>query len=206
MIRPRKNKLIHWFFHHYTGFIIKRHFQAFRFNEVAVDAGKSVLLLANHFGWWDGFIWYWLNHLLLKKRFHIMVLEDTVKNTFFFKYMGAFSIHKGSRQMLESLQYAAGLLNDPQNLVVVFPQGKLYSNFVDEVTAEQGIMRIIRPAAGKFQYLFGAAFIENFRHKKPTVHLYLKSSTANVATTEELQQAYQQHYNRAKLQQTQIIL
>jgi hypothetical protein len=58
-----------------------------------------------------------------------MVIEETVQKVSFFKYMGAFSVNKNSREMLASLNYAAELLNDPQNLVLIFPQGKLYSNF-----------------------------------------------------------------------------
>ena len=59
-----------------------------------------------------------------------MVREDTTVQLQYLKYGGAFSINKKSRDMLQSLDYAAELLNDPQNLVLIFPQGKLYSNFV----------------------------------------------------------------------------
>jgi hypothetical protein len=110
--------------------------------------------------------------------------------------------------MLESLDYAAELLNDPQNLVLLFPQGKLFSNFVDDIKFEKGINRVIRQAEGKFQLLFAATFIQYYKHKKQSVNVYLKSETVNYADkgVGELKDAYQQHFNAAKKLQTEIEL
>ena len=206
MIYPKNNKPIRWFFHHYIRLIIKNNFQAFSYNQIKVDPNKSVLLLANHFGWWDGFLLYWLNHLLLKKKFHIMILEDTVRKVFFLKYMGAFSVVKNSRSMMESLAYAGELLKDPQNLVLVFPQARLYSNFVDDIHFERGLLKVMKHAAGKFQYVFAATFIEYFQHKKPTVNVHVKSSVQQTESIEELKDLFQAHYTSAKLLQTQKII
>ena len=206
MIYPKNNKPIRWFFHHYIRSIIKGNFQAFNYNQIEVDPNKSVLLLANHFGWWDGFLLYWLNHLLLKKRFHIMILEDTVRKVFFLKYMGAFSVVKNSRSMMESLAYAGELLQDPQNMVLIFPQARLYSNFIDDIHFERGLLRVIKKAAGKFQYVFAATFIENFQHKKPTVNVYVQSSVMDTNSIEELKDLFQAHYDSARQLQTQIII
>lgn len=207
MIYPKNNPFIRRFFHHYIGYIIKSNFKAFNFNALEIDADHSILLLANHFGWWDGFLLYWLNYKLLKKKFHIMILEDTVKRVFFLKYMGAFSVVKNSRSMIESLNYASELLQDPQNLVLVFPQARLYSNFVDDIHFERGLLKIIKQAAGKFQYMFAATFIEYFQHKKPTINVYVqKQPDAAAKSIEELKQMFQQHYESAKLLQTQIVL
>jgi len=206
MIYPKNNKPVHWFFHHYIRLIIKNNFKAFNFNTIALEPNKSVLLLANHFGWWDGFLLYWLNYLLLKKKFHIMILEDTVRKVFFLKYMGAFSMQKNSRSMLESLAYAGELLNDPQNLVLIFPQARLYSNFVNDVHFERGLLKVMKQAAGKFQYVFAATFIEYFQHKKPTINVYVETTKQEVNTIEELKDLYQQHYDTAKQLQTQIVI
>src|SRR4051812_2721134 len=120
MIYPQKSKLINWFFNAYILGIVKRNFKQVNYNTPAIDGSKSVLLLANHFSWWDGFLLYYLNRNLFKKQFHIMVIEETMQRVFFFKYMGAFSINKNSREMLDSLHYAAELLNNPENLVLIF--------------------------------------------------------------------------------------
>ncbi|RYY36917.1 MAG: glycerol acyltransferase [Sphingobacteriaceae bacterium] len=205
MIANRKNKLIHWFFHHYILRLVGKNFQSFNFNDVDVDKNRSVLLLANHFSWWDGFILYYLNNSAFKKRFHIMILEETVRKVFFLKYMGAFSISKNSKDMLASLNYAVELLKDPNNLVLIFPQGKLYSNFVDEVQFEKGIQRVTNKVQNNAQIVFAATFIEYFEHKKPSINVYLSKSNNSFTTQVELSTAYAAQYNKAKQQQTQIV-
>jgi 1-acyl-sn-glycerol-3-phosphate acyltransferase len=205
MIYPQKNKLINWFFHGYILRLVDKSFQQVKYNPLSVKSDKSVLLLANHFSWWDGFLMYYLNHNLFKKRFHVMVIEETVQKVSFFKYMGAFSVQKNSRDVVASLNYSAELLNDPQNLVLIFPQGKLFSNFTGEVVFEKGLVKVIQHAAGKFQTVLAATFIENLQYKKPTASVYL--TVADISGSEsiaELQQVYQKHYYNAKKQQTQI--
>ncbi|MBB6130257.1 lysophospholipid acyltransferase family protein [Mucilaginibacter lappiensis] len=208
MVYPKKNRLIHWFFHHYILRIVGCNFHEVKFDEIAVTDDKAVLLLANHFSWWDGFLMYYLNHKLFGKKFHVMVIENTVRRVSFFKHMGAFSVNKNSRDVLQSINYAAKLLEDPQNLVLIFPQGKLYSNFVDQVHFEKGIWRIIEQAQENFRLVFSATFIQYLKYKKPTATVYLKSIDGNSAyqNIEELAKAYQQHYDSSKQSETEIIL
>lgn len=133
-----------------------------------------------------------------------MLLEKTSKRIPILKYGGAFSINKGSKDIIESLNFAAQLLNDPDNLVLIFPQGKLYSNFITDVLFEKGVMKIIKQAEGKFQLVFSAMFIEHFLHKKPDVAVYLKTvADVGLNTIHDLQTAYQQHYDNARMQQIQ---
>jgi len=206
MIYPQKNKLIHWFFHHYILNIVKGNFKQIKYNDVGVDKDKSVLLLANHFSWWDGFLLYYINHKILKKKFHVMVIAETMQQVSFFKYMGAFSVNKNSREILASLDYAAKLLNDPQNMVLIFPQGKLYSNFVDNVSFEKGLVRITQTANGKYQTVLTATFIESLQYKKPSASVYLKTTTGSYNSIDDIRDAYQQHYNSSKLVQTEIVI
>ncbi|MDB5157277.1 MAG: hypothetical protein JWR50_1984 [Mucilaginibacter sp.] len=205
MIYPKKNNIIRLGFHLYVRFIVARNFNAINFNTIEIDPDRSILLIANHSGFWDGFLLYWLRCKLLKKKFHIMLFEETSKRIPVLKYGGAFSIQKKSRDVIESLNYAARLLKDPGNMVLIFPQGKLYSNYVTDVAFEKGVMNIMKQANGDFQLIFSATFIENFAHKKPTAYMYLKSADQDdFNSIDDLQQAYQQHYNYAHQQQTQI--
>ena len=206
MVYPKKNKLIHWFFHHYILRIVKSNFKQVNFNAIEVDKKWSVLLLANHFSWWDGFLMYYLNHHLFKKEFHVMVIAETMQKVSFFKYMGAFSVAKNSREILASLDYAAELLNNPDNLVLIFPQGKLYSNFTENVVFEKGLTRILAGAAGKFQTIMAATFMETLQYKKPTANVYLKAINDNLILFNQINEAYQQHYNSSKLVQKDIVI
>ncbi|GAB2986649.1 hypothetical protein GCM10027049_27850 [Mucilaginibacter puniceus] len=136
-----------------------------------------------------------------------MVLEETMQQVKFFKYLGAFSVIKNSRTVMQTLTYAAQLLNDPQSLVVIFPQGKLYSNFITKVNFEKGVIKIIKQADNKFQLVTGVTFIENFEHQKPRVNIYLQNIPhTKFENITELNDIYQQHYNAAHQQQTQIVL
>lgn len=205
MIYPKQNRLKHWVLDTYVHFIVKRHFQELNIQPADFDRNRSVLLLANHFSVWDGMILYHLNAKITGKKFHVMLLEDTARREPMLKYGGAFSVDKGSRDVLVTLDYAAQLLADPQNMVLIFPQGKLYSNFIDQLTFEKGVLRVMEKAAGKFSLLFATTFVENFKHKKPAANVYLHNSKQTTFNNiNELEQAYQQHYNAARGRQTQI--
>ena len=135
-----------------------------------------------------------------------MVREDTTVKFQYVKYGGAFSINKQSRDMLQSLDYAAELLRDPGNLVLIFPQGKLYSNFVNTIQFEKGINKVMEKSEGSFQLLFAATFVQYLKHKKPTATVYLQVEPSQNKNFEDLKNAYQIHYDNAKLQQTEIVI
>ena len=205
MIYPKNNRLIFCTMHYYVKWLMRRHFREVKHDDIAVDKNRSVLLIANHYSFWDSLILYTVNTQLFKKRMHIMILEESMHKYWSFKYVGAFSVKKGTRGIIESLDYAAQLLADPQNLVLIYPQGKLYSNFVTRVNFEKGVMRVIEKA-GNFQLVFAAAFVQYFRSTKPTATVYLKDENENFAGKEitTLQAAYQQFYETKKLEQTEI--
>ncbi len=207
MIYPANNIIIKRGFEAYIKFIVARNFSNINFNNLVLDKNKPVLLIANHSGFWDGFLMHYINRQLFKKRFHVMLLERTSKRIPILKYAGAFSINKNSRDIITSLNFAAQLLNDPQNLVLIFPQGKLYSNFITQLEFEKGVMKVIEKAQDKFQLIYSTIFIEYFTNKKPQANIYLKHATdIAFADIEQLQTDYQQHYDNARQQQTQIVI
>ncbi|HTD42473.1 MAG TPA: lysophospholipid acyltransferase family protein [Mucilaginibacter sp.] len=206
MVKPGKNLIIRFILHYYVKLIVGNHFHKLQFDPIEVDPNKSILLIANHFSFWDSLILYIVCCKLLKKKFYVMVREDTTVQLKYLKYGGAFSVNKRSKDMLQSLEYAAELLNDPQNLVLIFPQGKLYSNFVNDIHFEKGSMRIIERADKKFQLIFAATFVQYLKHKKPTATVYLQNALGKCKSFEDLKNAYQMHYDNAKLQQTEIVI
>lgn len=208
MLAPKNNKIIYWLMHRYVKFLVCTKFQQLSYNTVEVDKNKSVLVLANHFSFWDGLIMHCINDSVFKKHFYVMVNEATTYKLNYLRYGGAFSINKNSRKILESLDYAAQLLSQPGNLVLLFPQGKLFSNFVNDVRFEKGVLRIIKRAAGKYQLVFAATFIQFYKHRKQSINVYLKNETGSYAdkSLAELKEAYQQHYDAAKKLQTEIDL
>ena len=200
-------KIINLFFSKYISYIIKKDFQAFTYNSIALERDKSVLLIANHFSWWDGFLMFHLNKVVFRKNFHVMVTEENYNRVPFFKYLGAFPVRRNSRSVLESLEYAGKLLNDTNNLVLVFPQGKLYSNHVNEVIFEKGLINLINSSEKKFQYLFAASFVDYFDKRKPALTCYLQTwQGAEFVSLQLIKNAYNKHYENSRQQQSRIIV
>jgi 1-acyl-sn-glycerol-3-phosphate acyltransferase len=204
MIYNQNNYFINRTICYYIKWIVGRQFHEVLFNSVEVDKSRSMLLIANHFSFWDALILHTVNERLLKKKFHVMVDEKTVHMLKYLKYAGAFSVNKKSRDILESIDHAAALLHDPQNLVLIFPQGKLFSNYVDDVQFDKGVFRIMQKAPKKFQLVFASTFIQYFKHKKSTATVYLKSDAGSYTNISALKEAYQQHYSSSKLLQTEF--
>jgi 1-acyl-sn-glycerol-3-phosphate acyltransferase len=142
-------------------------------NKIQPKPGHSILLLCNHFGWWDGL---WANYLAywhLHRHSYIMMQEDHLQARMWLSHCGAFSINRSSREMITSLQHAAGLLNDPGNLVIVFPQGELISNHTTEIKVEKGIERLIKNIKGPCQIIYSCTLVEYFESLKPSAYFHL---------------------------------
>jgi hypothetical protein len=110
---PAKHTWFHIrFFRWYTNYRIRRNFSLVDIHEQVPDlSDKPLLIIANHFSWWDGFFILWLNNRFFKNQFHVMMLEDQLRENMILNKIGAFSIKKNSRDMVESLNYARGILS-----------------------------------------------------------------------------------------------
>ena len=195
MIRARHNFFVYNFFKIYNKINIRRNF-----NEVKVIgdvdvANHSVLIIANHVSWWDGF---WVLHLcmnVLYKKFHFMMLENELKKRPLFSLSGGFSIAKGAKSIVESLNYSSELLKDKGNLVLMFPQGKLHSIYNNEFKFEKGVERIIEKSP-QSKLIFMATFIEYFDHPKPDLYIYLVEQNADTLLKNDLATAYSGFFNQ----------
>ena len=174
MIPARRIKLFSNWFAIYMRYRMRRAFNRLVVTPFTPKPGHSVLLLCNHFSWWDGLWGNYLAYWHLDRHLYIMMQEDHLQKRMLLNLFGGFSINRSSREMIKSLQYAAGLLNDPENLVVVFPQGELISNHTTEIKVEKGIERLIKNIKGPCQIVYNCALIDYFESLKPSVffHLY----------------------------------
>lgn len=196
MIKPKKNYFVFRFFSWYISWIIKRNFKNLNFNEVAFDKSQSVLLIANHFSWWDGFLYFHLNKIYFKKNFYVMVKEETAKKVKFLKYLGAFSVLKNSKSLVDSLNYATHLLNNQNNLVLIFPQGNLQSSHTNKIIFQKGIYKIIKTIKGNWQCIFAVALTDYFESPKASIEINL--SKAFLGDDEDIANLYQLFYNQCK--------
>jgi hypothetical protein len=177
MIKPANNQLFEYFFDLYLKLKFKQRFSSINIYfpkdfETEISQ-KSVLLIGNHISWWDGFLGRWMNRKIFKKKFHVVMLESTLSKHKFFTKLGAFSINPGSKTVIESLRFSAKLLENQQNMLQFFPQGKLHSIYEDNPVFNNGIQRIISPSLSVC-IIFYASFIENGSFEKPYINIFLK--------------------------------
>jgi hypothetical protein len=126
-----------------------------------------------------------------------MMLEDQLSVRKMATRIGAFSVKPGTRDVVESLHYAAELLDDTDNSVLMFPQGKIHSIYHSTFYFERGIEKILK-LAPKCQLLFYTAFIDYFSNRKPTLFFYIKEIPVDEELqSSSLQQLYQSFYNES---------
>jgi 1-acyl-sn-glycerol-3-phosphate acyltransferase len=158
---------------------IPKEFNILQYNDIELLPDHSILLLCNHFSWWDGFWAGYLANVYFHKDFYIMMQEDHLQKRMYLNYLGAFSINRHSKEVIRSLQYTAELLNNTDNLVTVFPQGELVSNHSEEINIERGIDYIVKKIKGNCQIIYYSAFIDYFESLKPSVYFHLLNCGTN---------------------------
>jgi len=188
----------HWFyypfFQWYSRVMPKMDFREVHFHGKPEDKGLPILMIGNHFSWWDGFFALNINQVYFKRKFHIMMLEEQLKQRMMLNKTGAFSIKKGSRSMLESLNYAEELLSEPGNMLVLFPQGSFQSIYDRPLVFEKGWFRIIEKASQPVQVVFFHALIDYFSHRKPSLHFYLYTHDYHNDDHASFENAFNRYY------------
>jgi 1-acyl-sn-glycerol-3-phosphate acyltransferase len=175
MIKARHKRFWIWFIRSYIAINRRLCFRAVEIKgDTLVPAGKPVLIIANHFSWWDGFFLFLLNDRKLKRKFHIMMLEEQLKTRMFLNKVGAYSVNRSSRSLLQSLRYTSHLLSEVNNLVVLFPQGEIESQHKRELKFARGVDTILGQCAEKPAIIFTAAVTDWFSSKKPSVNIYMR--------------------------------
>ncbi len=181
MIAARHHPAYVWFFDLYSRVMLKRHFRTVEISGGVSQSGLPVLMVGNHWSWWDGFIACYINQRVFRKKLHIMMLEEQLRNRMFLSKAGAYSIRKGSTGMLRSLEYTSALLSTDRNLVVLYPQGKFSSVYEFPIRFQKGISLVARRAPGEFRLVVYAALVDYFEHAKPAMTIYLKELPSNLA-------------------------
>lgn len=196
MIRARHHMVIYPMFKWLTRLLVRRNFSSVEVHADFDDQGGGVLVLANHISWWDGFWMELLNQKLLRRRLHFMMLHEQLKKHWYFQYAGGYSVRKGTREVVESIRYTNELLCSGANMVLMFPQGQIHSAYCDFIHFEKGAERIVGRSATELQVLFVANFIDYYSNAKPTLFIYAKSYSSSSLKDKNLEQEYNQFYNR----------
>jgi len=147
MIKAKHSKLSQFIFDLYIFPKLKKDFHSINIigDIPEINPEYPLIVAPNHSSWWDGFFLYLLNDKLWNRKFHIMILEESLKKLNFFTKIGGFSINQNSpKSIYESLKYTSELMKEDQNsLFVIFPQGILLPGFIPSYTFGKGIDKII---------------------------------------------------------------
>lgn len=192
MLKAKHLFLFYHFFRLHSLWNIKRHFEKVEINGVYEEKGKPLLIIANHISWWDGFWVVYFRQKVVKRRFHFMMLEEQLQKNWFLRFAGGFSINKHSKTIIETLQYTQALLENPENMVLVFPQGKIESHYLTSLTFEKGIQKIVTRSKNS-QIIFTVHLIDYFSNKKPTLFIYFKEWEAQ-PNQENIEEQYNVFY------------
>ena len=188
----------HWFYKYFFDVYTHRKMKA-NFHKVEIagqwsKSNKATLLIGNHISWWDGFWTLYLNKHFIGKRFHVMMLEEQLSKRKPLSKVGAYSINPGSRSVIDSINYTAQLLENGQNCVVLYPQGKINSMYQCQIGFEKGIEKILAKSPS-VQVLFYVALVDYFSEPKPLLTFYLKEIDYQKYTSEALNVLFQQFYD-----------
>jgi 1-acyl-sn-glycerol-3-phosphate acyltransferase len=196
IIKARHHRIIYPFFKFYAVYKIRRHFSDVSISGDFNERQLPLLLISNHVSWWDGFWIMYLNIKLFHRKFHFMMLEEQLRKFSFFINTGGYSVRKGSRTIIESINYTIKLLSDRNNLVMLFPQGKINSIYNQTFRFERGIERILKEVNGKIQIIFVANLIDYFSNEKPSLFIYLKEYDNPDTNVGSIQDEYNIFYSK----------
>ena len=202
MIKNSHNPLVVGFFDWYLMKILKSDFHQIRYDHnFEFDQNKSVLFIGNHFSWWDGFFTYYLKIKHFKKDFNVMMLEEELAKRMFLTRCGVFSVRKNSRDLLESLNYASELLQDPLNVVTIYPSGEIISHHQQNFSFKQGFARIACRHDNNSHIVFAVVLVDHFSLARPEIRIYLKKYSGE-RTSESIELAYHSLYQSCVTKQT----
>jgi 1-acyl-sn-glycerol-3-phosphate acyltransferase len=197
MIKANRSSVFEFFFGLYLDLTFKRNFKEIKTLGNYKDKGLPLLVISNHISWWDGFWIFRLNKRTLKRNLYVMMLEEQLRKNMFLRWLGAFSIKKSSRTIIDSLAYGAGVLHDPGNLLLLYPQGEFQSQYSEEQVFQNGWARILTMVNKPLQVVMVVHLLDYFSHPKPTLYQYIYSpDKITDFTSENLEESFNVFYKR----------
>lgn len=148
MIKAAHKSWAETIFDPYVSHLLKKKFSHFYLvNEFPkIPLNRSLIITPNHISWWDGFFIYYLKKKKCDRKVYLMMLESSLEKFWFFKKVGAFSINPyNSKSIIESFAYSHDVLNNHNNVLVVYPQGEIESFEKRPLNLKSGLQTLIKP-------------------------------------------------------------
>lgn len=188
MIKATHHPFFVWFFRLYSKLMIHTHFRKVFIENNTNTPDTSLLIVSNHFSWWDGFFINYLNNRLWHKKFHAMMLEEQLASRKFLAKAGCFSIRRDRSSTHESIRYAQKLLQSPNNLLLIYPQGKIHSQMERPLKFESGAEHLLENTNTTVKMV--VVLTDYFEFKKPSVSFYIKNFDPEIQSEPNLNKAF----------------
>ena len=118
----------------------------------------------------------------------------------FFNRCGAFSVKRNSREVIDSLRYTSSVLDNPQNLVTIYPSGDIFSQHKQIIKFKKGIDRILSQSK-MVSIVLAVVLIDYFSMARPKINIYLKNYSGE-QTAKAIENVYNSFYQSCILKQT----
>jgi 1-acyl-sn-glycerol-3-phosphate acyltransferase len=179
----------------YAKWKIFRHFSSVRIIGEFHEKNLPILLLSNHVSWWDGIWPMYLNIKSFNRKYHFMMLEEEIKKGKVPNNVGGYSVKKGSRSIIESINYTAEILADKKNMVLLFPQGRIESSYISSIQFERGFDKILKKIGTQVQIFFLVNLVDYFSNMKPVVYMYFKEYSRLDINADNMQHDFNLFYS-----------
>ena len=199
MIRANHSRIHNWFFANYVNHILHKQFREINITGYIELRERPVLIVGNHFSWWDGFFVMHLNRTLFRRDLYVMMLEEQLKKRLFLSRVGAFSIKPGNKSVVNSLSYTVDLLRNPKNIVVIFPQGEIKSAYTEQYRFEKGLQFILDRTASQvpIHLVFMASLVDYYSHRKPSLTIAVEEyKDWGIPNADSVEDAYNKFFRR----------
>lgn len=161
-------------YHGYLRWSIRRAFHAIHIRGLehlkGLPEDAPAIACSNHSNWWDGLVVFFLTRVRTDKAFYCMMEEAQLRHYRFFTWLGAFSVDpQNSVRAGASVLYSLRLLQNPKNMLWVFPQGR-QAPAHEPVVVRPGVTYLCRrtPQAVVLPVAFRYAFL---REQRPEVFI-----------------------------------
>lgn len=186
----------------YSGSKMNRAFRETTYIGEWNENGLPILMLSNHFSWWDGFIQYRLNRTLFNRKLYVMMLEEQLRKNVILNKCGCFSIRKNSRSIIETLDYCLDIVKERDNMLLIFPQGEIQSMHTEWIKFESGLRYLLKHIENDVNVVFNVNLIDYFSEKRPALNIYFKASlSTRFLDMQTLEKEYNAFYTECKNKQ-----
>ena len=134
-----------------------------------------------------------------------MMLEEQLENRMFLNRAGAFSIKKSSRSLIESLSYCSEILADRNNILLMFPQGRIETLYKRSFVFEPGVERILKKLPEPPDIYFLVNLVEYFSQQKPSLFIRSKRYEGDLSRA-SLQEEYKRFFEECVSKQSEDLL